>query len=191
MNPDLLRQRRNLILVSLWLLVFDFADVSIGKVSVLGTELVVGSPRVLIFLAWLLWAYFLLRYYQYWRTENKPELRKAFNARLDTYARNFAKPTTYQDATGQVFGHKITRGDTFGWFYALQHYDPVIGAVEKHKAIPLPNFRLLWWAVKAALLTCLNTTHATDHLLPFVLAIAVPVVGVATWVATYVRSAAV
>jgi hypothetical protein len=190
MNPDLLRQRRNLILVSLWLLIFDFAHVSIGKVSVLGTELVVGSPRVLIVLSWLLWAYFFLRYYQYWRAENKPELRDAFCARLDAYARKFAKPIPYQDAAGQVFGHKITR-DSLSWFYAVQHYDPAIGTIEKHSAIPLPRLRLLWWGIKSAFFTCINTTHATDHLLPFVLAIAAPVVSAFTWIAPHVLRAAV
>jgi hypothetical protein len=191
MNPDLLRQRRNLILVSLWLLVFDFAEVTIGKVSVLGTELVVGSPRVLILLGWLLWAYFFLRYYQYWRAENKPEIREAFNSRLDSYARAFANPTQYQDAAGQVFGHKIAKRDTFSWSYALQHYNPAVGSVEQHSAIPLPNIRLLWWSVKAAFLTCINTTHATDHLLPFVLAVAAPIVAFSKWLAPIIKSAAV
>ncbi|QIK80892.1 hypothetical protein G7069_04320 [Lysobacter sp. HDW10] len=191
MNPDLLRQRRNLILVSLWLLVFDFAQVSIGKVSVLGTELVVGSPRVLIFLAWLLWAYFFLRYYQYWRAENKPELREAFSACLDSYANKFVGLAVYQDESGQLFDRKITKHGVFSWVYALQYYDPVTGYVVPRSEIQLPNARLIWWVIKSAVFTCINTTHATDHLLPFALAVAAPVVAFATWIAPFIRSTAV
>src|SRR5688572_2283141 len=65
MEEPALRQRRNLMAMSCLLLVFDFADISIAKVSILGTELVVGKPRVLIIFIWAVWAYALLRYYQF------------------------------------------------------------------------------------------------------------------------------
>ena len=52
MNADLLRQRRNLIAISMVLLLFDFAKVNIAKVNVLGTDLLVGNAQVLMFFAW-------------------------------------------------------------------------------------------------------------------------------------------
>ena len=47
MNADLLRQRRNLIGISAILLIFDFANVRIAKVSLLGTKLLAGNVQVL------------------------------------------------------------------------------------------------------------------------------------------------
>lgn len=47
MTNDLLRQRRNLLITSIGLLLFDFAHMSITKVSLLGTELLVGDPIIL------------------------------------------------------------------------------------------------------------------------------------------------
>lgn len=70
MNTDLLRQRRNLILISGGLLLFDFANVSVAKISVMGTELLIGNAKVIAYFAWAMWCYFLLRYYQYLRAES-------------------------------------------------------------------------------------------------------------------------
>lgn len=190
MNSDLLRQRRNLILVSLWLLVFDFADVTIGNISVLGTQLVVGSPRTLITLGWLMWAYFFLRYYQYWRAENRRDIREAFTSRLDFYANAYTRPKVLMDPAGQLPNFSIVKIGTLNWCYAHESYNPNTGYTEAHIAPPLPRTRMLLWSVKSALFTCLNTTHATDHLLPFALAIAAPVVSLSKWVTPIIRSAA-
>src|SRR3989338_8065290 len=58
MDSDLLRQRRNLMMISGGLLLFDFANVTVAKVSILGTELLIGNVKVLIYCAWFLWGYF-------------------------------------------------------------------------------------------------------------------------------------
>ena len=190
MNPDLQRQRRNLILVSLWLLVFEFAQVKIGTVSVLGTELFVGSPRTLIVLSWLLWAYFFLRYYQYWRAENKRDIRDAFEYRMDSYANAFAAPKVLLNPAGQLTGFKIIKIGPLRWCYAHTKYNPNTGYAEQHNSPPLPNGRMLLWSIKSAFFTCLNTTHATDQILPFALGIAAPVVALARLVEPFIQSAA-
>jgi hypothetical protein len=48
MNNDLLRQRRNLILISGALIIYDFAEISIAKISLLGSDLLVGRPEALL-----------------------------------------------------------------------------------------------------------------------------------------------
>ncbi|QLQ03885.1 MAG: hypothetical protein HZY77_15000 [Thiobacillus sp.] len=78
MTNDLLRQRRNLLITSIGLLLFDFAHMSVAKVSILGTELLVGDPIILKVFAWGMWAYFLLRYYQYLKTSGILELKWQF-----------------------------------------------------------------------------------------------------------------
>lgn len=73
MGEGLLRQRRNLVIISGILIVFDFTSITIDKVNLLGIHFLVGKPENLIIIAWVLWAYFLLRYYQYLRDE--PDLK--------------------------------------------------------------------------------------------------------------------
>lgn len=181
MNQDLLRQRRNLIAISAVLVVFDFAQVTITKVSVLGTELLVGNAKILMVCAWVLWAYWLLRYYQYWRTEPDQHIRTSFKSRLDAYARSYTKAKAVQDAAGQLFdNYKITRTGFFSWSYTLQGYNPVSGNMQDGPVSALPAWRLAAWALKSVAFVGLQTPHATDHVLPFALAVAAPVVTLCT-----------
>ena len=181
MNADLLRQRRNLIAISAVLLIFDFAKVTITKVSVLGTELLVGNAQVLIISAWILWAYFLLRYYQYWRVEPDQHIRDTFKQQLDKYARSYSRATPIQDTYGQAYdNYKISRTAFARWTYTLQGYDPAEGGIKDGPTKSLPAWRLAVWSVKSAAFVYVQTPHATDHVLPFALAIAVLITALCT-----------
>jgi hypothetical protein len=181
MNPDLLRQRRNLIAISTFLVLFDVANVQIAKVSLLGNELIIGNVRVLIYSAWCLWGYFLLRYYQYWRAEPDQHIRKSFAKHLDSLARTYTQVQAVQDSMGQAFNdYKITRTGFLSWSYTLQGYNPGQGSVVDLKTSPLPLWRLFFWNSQSAMHVGLHTPHATDHILPFAVAIAAPIVGVIT-----------
>lgn len=181
MNADLLRQRRNLIAISAVLLIFDFADVKIAKVSVLGTELLVGNAQVLMVCTWVLWAYFLLRYYQYWRTEPVQLIRNSFKKKLDEYARSYARAVPLQDGMGGNWNdYKISRSGSFSWAYILQGYDPEKGGMKDGPTTSLPPGRLAAWLVQSMAFVCFQTHHATDHILPFVLASAAPIVAIYT-----------
>lgn len=181
MNADLLRQRRNLIAVSAVLLIFDFADVKIAKVSVLGTELFIGNAQILPVCAWGLWAYFLLRYYQYWRTEPHQHIRKSFKNKLDEYARSYAKVVPLEDGMGGNWNnYKISRSGFFSWTYILQGYDPEKDGMKDGPTTSLPARRLATWLVQSMAFVCVQTPHATDHILPFVLASAAPIVAIYT-----------
>jgi hypothetical protein len=121
MNPDLLRQRRNLIAISAFLVLFDIANIQVAKLSLLGNELIVGNVQVLIYSAWCLWAYFLLRYYQYWRAEPDQYIRKSYAKYLDALARAYTRVQAMQDSIGQAFNnYKITHTGFLSWSYTLR-----------------------------------------------------------------------
>jgi len=181
MNADLLRQRRNLIVLSLVLLIFSVSDTTIGrKVSVLGAELVVGNPEVLKPLAWVFWGYFLLRYYQYWRAEPGSPIRVAFRAKYESYllapypAKNFAG--------GEYRVENISlSADRLGllrWEVNVRGFHVTEGAFKLIEKKAVGRWTAFCLAIRAALHVGLNTRHATDHVLPFVLAVAAPVVAV-------------
>jgi len=175
MNADLLRQRRNLIAISAVLLIFDFANVTIAKISVLGTELLVGNARILMVCAWILWGYFFLRYYQYWRVEPDRHIRAAFTERFDKYARSYPNGKPIQDSYGQEYKYKISRTAFARWAYTLQGYDPVKEGVIDGATYNLPVWKLAAWSVQSVAFVCVQTPHATDHILPFALAVAAPI----------------
>lgn len=179
MNQDLLRQRRNLIVISAILLLFDFAKVEIAKVSLLGTELIVGNAQVVKYCAWILWGYFLLRYYQYWRAEPGQRIRETFKKHLDTLARAYTKFQATQDVYGQQFNdYKIRRTGLASWSYVLQGYNAGVGSIEDLRTSRLSIWRLAFWGFRSVLHVGLHTPHATDHILPFVMAFAAPLVAV-------------
>ena len=90
-DEDMQKQRRNLILISVALIIFDFADVRIAKVGVLGTDLIVGNPKVLIVVAWITWLYFLLRYFQYWNSNNAQKIRRTYHDHLRSWSNRQAE----------------------------------------------------------------------------------------------------
>ena len=181
MNPDLLRQRRNLVAISTGLLIFDFAKMKIAKISLLGTEILVGDAQVLMVFAWVVWFYFLLRYYQYWRSEPHHLIRQAFLHRFDRYAHDFSQVKAVQDNNGEPYNdYKIVRASFAGWTYTLQGYNPTEGAIHAGTSVSLPAWRLTGWAAKSAAHVCFQTPHVTDHALPFLLAFAAPVISIMT-----------
>ncbi len=60
-----IRQRRNLIIISLCLLFYDSFGLDLKKVSILGNELYVQNHDLLPTVLWIIYTYFLIRYYQY------------------------------------------------------------------------------------------------------------------------------
>lgn len=184
MNPDLLRQRRNLIAISAVLLVFDFANVKIMKVSVLGTELLVGNAQVLMVCAWVLWGYFLLRYFQYWWIEPGKPIRDSFDNNLIEYLKLFDQDgQRTDDKCGFFVAFRICHCGFLKWKYAIQRSYPTANDkrhINTGTPISLPFRRTAAWSVKSAAFVCLQTPHVTDHILPFVLAFAAPVVSIFT-----------
>ena len=183
MNADLLRQRRNLIAISVVLLIFDFAQVEIGKVSVLGTELLVGNAGVLTVCAWVFWAYFFLRYYQYWRAMNDNSLSEAVSLgrlrSVDAYIKAENERYRLQNFP-EVPSQRINVSRTIGNPWNASWVFVIAGRHGRHGPFRVPAWRVAWWSIRSAVNIGLHTPHATDHVLPFALAIAAPVSAVVT-----------
>jgi hypothetical protein len=159
--------------ISAALLLFDFAEVKIAKIGILGTDLVVGNVHVLIFSAWVLWAYFFLRYYQYWRMGSR-KVRDAFEARFQHYLNIYAG-NRRDEITGSFLRFELVRSGLLKWNNVASAYSPVIGEDNKVFARQVSILGFAIMTTQAAGYVALHTTHVTDHLLPFALGIAAPV----------------
>lgn len=184
MTNDLLRQRRNLLITSIGLLLFDFAHMSVAKVSILGTELLVGDPIVLKVFAWGMWAYFLLRYYQYLNTEKDSGMKMALFGYFRSHALAYVHKATKR---GTILGAVDITKEGRRWSYTIREngetpYDED-GNPKKVKKSAIPLMYGWWWTLRSYLHLALHTPKVTDHVLPFVLAIATPAViaGRAIW----------
>lgn len=177
MTNDLLRQRRNLLITSIGLLLFDFAHMSIAKVSILGTELLVGDPIVLKVFAWAMWAYFLLRYYQYFNAEGGTGLKPTVNSFFRSKAIQYALRATGR--TSLLGDFDITKNG-IRWSYSIREHGSLpyapSGEPKHEEKGALPLMRTWWWTLHAYLHLALHTHKITDHALPFALAVATPLV---------------
>lgn len=64
-NEGFVRQRRNLMIVSLVLLFSEATELRVEKISAFGTELLVGQPQAVTMALWVAAVYWLVRFYQY------------------------------------------------------------------------------------------------------------------------------
>jgi hypothetical protein len=68
-SDGLLRQRRNLLLISLLTPLFFLSGASIDRINILGTIITINNPEVVKYSLVILFGYFLLRYWQYYQEE--------------------------------------------------------------------------------------------------------------------------
>lgn len=66
-DSGFVRQRRNLMIISLVLLFSETAELKIEKLSAFGNELVIGKPYAINAALWVAGFYWLMRFYQYSR----------------------------------------------------------------------------------------------------------------------------
>lgn len=72
MDDSLVRQRRNLILVSVIICGIEFSGADIGKISLAGLNFdsaAVKRPEVIYYLIWVIWFWFFTRFMQYFTFE--------------------------------------------------------------------------------------------------------------------------
>ncbi len=81
-NEGFVRQRRNLMIVSLILLFSEATDLRVEKISAFGTELLVGQPQAVTMALWVAALYWLVRYYQYSRAEYHGALEQFIQSRV-------------------------------------------------------------------------------------------------------------
>jgi hypothetical protein len=185
LSAGLLRQRRNLIAISLFLVVFDFAHVTVEKVSILGTELLVGDPRILAALAWVVWGYFCLRLLRYLLAEPyfTSDLRTQFNYRLQLYSQRWIQARIKRDFPTQDTGQPLRIAPArIGrrWVVSGLGYNPATGREEVVDKKVTSIWRYWWWALRALFHMTFFTTYVTDFILPVLLAVAAPIVNCVT-----------
>lgn len=114
MDTDLHRQRRNLLIVSLGLVVFETAGGLVGKMSFLNGGITLSNPDLVICLAYIALAYLIWRYWLYAKQEHQLFLKLVDD--------------TFQGSTGYrglVTPHKVDFKIVSGVAHAEKWDDPL------------------------------------------------------------------
>ena len=70
MSTGLLRQRRNIMAISILLPLYLFSGATFNKINILGNSVTLNNPKLITIFLIVLFFYFLLRYWQYFNEEN-------------------------------------------------------------------------------------------------------------------------
>lgn len=90
-HNSFMKQRRNLIGISLFLTVLLYLGIEIRELNILGNKVIIDDPSKAPLLLWVAWGYFLVRYYQYFNECEGKEFERKKNDRLYHYSKKLAE----------------------------------------------------------------------------------------------------
>lgn len=86
LNEDgFIRQRRNIIVVSLLLLFAELVTLTLPEIDLLGSRATLDHPVAVAPALWIAWAYLLLRYWQAFREFRGNNFRTAYRQSYEEY----------------------------------------------------------------------------------------------------------
>jgi hypothetical protein len=174
------RQRRNLIIISLVLLFAETSELSISKLNVFGNELLISNPMTVNYALWAAWFYWLVRYYQYFlHAHGRYEIKEAYSNRLEGNVRELVRKRALPQCQNveNYFFREIERKSLRGWSIAHgERIRTVVDGRADYKEINRTDtlaFRnLLLPRLRSWFYVVFQTRHATEYILPFLVALA-------------------
>jgi len=180
MDDGILRQRRNLIGTSFALTLYYSAGIQLStKVSYLGTEFSVERPEVLLYVAWFLWAYFGLRYWQYFSVcSQMPSIKELYlSGLLDIQTQHFGVRENKSNDTingimypSQGSSFPLASEGVKSFIIKLKSYkNPIFDGPIR---LVFPSWLSLFtWQINSIFRIFVNK-HGSDYLYPFIAALA-------------------
>jgi len=186
----LLRQRRNLIITSILLIFLKFSGAEISKLSLLGLNFDgFQNPTAIYFFVWLLWLYFLVRYYQYYIREGVQlfvtEVSGVFNDLCEKPIQVEVKKY-FPNSTEYFQSYTDLRRRNWQYIGQSEYNDE--GYKVENYSFNFPRWKLFVHEVKSILHAFLNIPTFTDYLLPYVLALFTLIYCVTGWQGSLVNS---
>lgn len=175
MNEGLLRQRRNLIIVCifLWIMKFGGVATTFSKLSFAGLDIEFKNPDALIQTIWIAFAYFFFRYYQYFVTDGIKVLHQVLN---EVYEQR-CSPVIQQFVKKKIHLNDIKKSNNPYYKYKnlkindwMFRYSPKTNSGDHYTH----EFKITRWMLKKQILFAwidvfFRNKASTDYLLPFFL----------------------
>ena len=164
MSADLLRQRRNLLTISLILVAIHLAGASFkDEISILGAGIKFAHPDRLLWGAWVLWAYFMLRYGQYLFDVRDLGIQTSMGDWIASKHQSTQSLNQHRH-----FPPSVTWNSPIKWHLEDGLY---IDGRWEIRPVPITLWTKTIWTVRAFVSTAIRTPRITDYLLPFVVGI--------------------
>lgn len=180
------RQRRNLIVMSMVVLLSEVANLRVEKISFFGNEATIGNPALVNTVLWVLLIYWLIRYYQYFHDLGD----KNFLSSLMTKRKQLVKKLFFRNLLNDPVFIKSLPNDVAGkkykafprevlffqerWFSTSGNVEYLIGRdsgqgmVESEK-MTIKGLDLFFPTLISFLHVFFRTRYFSEYILPFVL----------------------
>jgi hypothetical protein len=172
MTEGLLRQRRNLMIVSILMVFIKFSEFKVKKLTISGLSFEeLGNPSSIYVMIWVLFFYFLFRYHQYYAQEGKGSLFSQIDASLGTKIQNYSAEVTQKiNEHASYTPNNLDSIKRKAWSITVRipdHKSP--GNDEMHEVILNP-FVILKFKLACWFNACVNNSVVTDYLFPYFIA---------------------
>jgi len=174
MTDEYRRARRNILVMSVLLISMKYGGITIDKFHVFGIEAKLANPNSVFVLAWLIWFYFMLSFFQYYNQEGRDKLRASLNHAITftcgykmaalieeaNPGRTVQRPVEYANLRKEKFLHPIFR-DNISYMEKQE---------VKHEMIEFQFNMWKLWALMPKLLYnfMLKKSASFEYLLPII-----------------------
>lgn len=185
LSQDTLRQRRNMVITSVFVIFIKLADVTFGnKVNFLGATLSIGNPEIIYKGILVFLAYFVWRFYQYFSTDKAyaalcSQYREHMNTRTSIkIVQLICKPRNLQGLTGEYLYNNLVRTSLLSYSVEAtvsERYDPAKGSeVDTKLSANIPVVKIEAYRLLSVIVFIFRGRILTDYFVPYlVLAYAV------------------
>lgn len=190
-----IRQRRNLLIISLVLTFAQAANLTLTKLNLFGNEVNIGSPFAIFYALWVGWLYWLWRFYTYSNSIGEKQILTVYQGHTRTWVglakqrqvlRDKALRAKFDAQGMRIFRasvHSVKRLSRFSYEVALDVYtqekQPLQDAAPKKDAVRHTDtvnsvFSLSWARFRAWRHVIFSKPEFSEYVLPYLVA-AVPV----------------
>ena len=192
-DAGLLRQRRNLLAISLGLLAFELGDGSVERASVMFGTLTLQKPGVIVFFAWAALAYAVWRYWLYSEpgatafrdaVDQELALSPAYANLVQQVAKAEAERTAVDNLRPVILRQLFRRRLDFARSIPIEE---IVGSnTRKHEestfdpglVVPVPYWKVAAIEWRAGLRAVVKNRAFSDYYLPYLVAFVTAVIGV-------------
>ena len=179
MSEHLHRQRRGLIVTSVILCFMKYGGITINRISILGIEIQFANIHALYLFIWIIWLYFLIRYYQFFMQEGLMNIKLSYWDKFRELSR-----TKITKIVKDIYPRSVGGFDSYNWYnlekinWRIRRYS----GIEKIKKDPYANTEQFVFAMDISLFSLwkeilksyyhviVNRTVITDYVLPLAVA---------------------
>ena len=180
-------ERRASLFASITLFLYQQAGLRFEKISILGNEVKIPEPYWISFVLWILWGYFLLRFYQYFRSMPDKGINSTYESTLKgvikssaflQYKRSFVPREDERTAKPDFKIQNVNYPMTFPKFWSIKldinvAFQMLTGVRARGDSYvsDFESWSLLWAKSQAIFHMLASSPVGTEYFLPFIVAL--------------------